>query len=120
MFSLYKSLLLHTSLLVLGSALSLFFKAFALGCLLHALAVVSYVCDSTRRAYLLRRLFAFKPSQNLLATIPAASGREPALRIVLPAHAGAVAVFSRNHPYPTLLLRQTLRSRAGCFSTRTS
>lgn len=83
--NLYANLALHFGLGVLGTAVS--GLAPAAGLALHLLSGTSFWLDSTRRAYLLRRLFRFKPSQNLLATLPA-EGR-PELRIVLAAHADA-------------------------------
>jgi hypothetical protein len=41
--------------------------------------------DSTHRAFLLRRLLPWRPSQNLIARLPATG--EPALRVVIPCHA---------------------------------
>jgi hypothetical protein len=83
--NLYANLALHFGLGTLGSLVSGLFPLGGLA--LHSLAAGSYWADSTRRAYLLRRLFPFKPSQNILATLPAKN--EPALRIVFNAHADA-------------------------------
>lgn len=83
--SLYKNLALHFGLGTLGTMVSGVLPP--LGFILHSLAASSYWADSTRRAYILRRLFPFKPSQNLVATIPAED--KPKLRIVLHAHADA-------------------------------
>ncbi len=84
--NLYANLALHFGLGTLGTIVS--GLAPALGLLLHLGVGTSYVAESTRRAYLLRRLFPFKPSQNLFATIPAATV-EPDLRLVFLAHADA-------------------------------
>ncbi len=83
--NLYSNLALHFGLSTLGTAVSGLFPlgAFAL----HLTAGASFFLDATRKAYLLRRLLRFKPSQNLLATLPAEG--EPSLRIVLAAHADA-------------------------------
>ena len=91
--SLYANLALHCGVAVAGTAVS--GVAPSVGLLLHSLAFGSYYADTTRRAYMLRRLLPFKPSQNLLATVPADStspvGPEgkPALRVVFVAHADA-------------------------------
>ncbi len=83
--NLYKNIALHFGMSSLGTAVSGWLPA--LGFLLHGLAAGSYWAESTRRAYILRRLLSFKPSQNLLATLPAKG--EPQLRIVLLSHADA-------------------------------
>lgn len=84
--SLYANLALHFGVGVAGSLLSQASPAAALA--MHWGAATSYWADSTRRGYLLRRLFRFKESRNLLATRPA-DRPEPALRIVFLAHADA-------------------------------
>ncbi len=83
--NLYANLALHFGVGTLGSVVS--GVAPLAGLLLHLTAGVSYWADSTRRAYLLRRLLPFQASQNLVATIPAAG--EPDLRLVILAHADA-------------------------------
>ena len=83
--SLYANLALHFGLGTLGTAVSGLLPLAGLA--LHLAAGTSYFLDSTRRAYLLRRLLKFRPSQNLLATLPAEG--EPALRVVIAAHADA-------------------------------
>ena len=75
----------HMGLGVAATALSGVAPALALP--MHLLAGTSYVLDSTRKAYLLRRLLPAADSQNLLLTAPAEG--EPALRLVLMAHADA-------------------------------
>ena len=82
---LYGNVALHFGIGSLGTAVSGLSPH--LGFVLHLLAGVSYWADSTRRGYLLRRLLRFRPSQNVLATLPAEG--EPALRVVLIAHADA-------------------------------
>ena len=83
--NLYANIALHFGLGTLGTMVS---GVFPLGGLaLHGLASGSYWADSTRKAYILRRLLGFKPSQNLLATMPAEG--PPDLRIVFLAHADA-------------------------------
>jgi len=84
--NLYANLALHFGVGSAGTMVSPLIPP--LGLALHLLAGTSYWADSTRRAYVLRRLFKFKPSQNVLATLPARSG-EPRLRIVLNAHVDA-------------------------------
>ena len=83
--NLYKNIALHFGLGNLGTAVSGVAPHLALP--LHLLAGGSYQLDSTRRAYLLRRLLGFKPSQNVLARLPAEG--EPRLRIVINAHVDA-------------------------------
>ncbi len=83
--NLYANIALHFGLGTVGTMVS---GVFPLGGLaLHSLASGSYWADSTRRAYILRRLLRFKPSQNLLATMPAEGS--PDLRVVFLAHADA-------------------------------
>ena len=83
---LYANIALHFGLGTLGTVVS--GLAPALGLALHATAAGSYWAESTRKAYVLRRLLGFKPSQNLLATMPAENGK-PKLRLVFLAHADA-------------------------------
>jgi acetylornithine deacetylase/succinyl-diaminopimelate desuccinylase-like protein len=64
--SLYANLVLHFGLAVVGTALSGVMPL--VGAFLHGLVVVSYALDTTKRAMVLRRLFPFVDSQNLLAT----------------------------------------------------
>ncbi len=83
--NLYANIALHFGMSTAGTLVSGLFPA--LGLALHTTATGSYVAESTRKGYFLRRLLKFKPSQNLLATIPAKD--EPKLRIVLISHADA-------------------------------
>ncbi len=83
--NLYANMALHFGLGTLGTVVS--GVAPPLGFLLHSTAAASYLADSTRRGYFLRRAFPWKPSQNLLATMPAKG--EPDLRIVIVGHADA-------------------------------
>lgn len=67
--NLYLTLALHFGV---GAAGTLFSRrAPLLALLLHAGAAISYYRDSTRQGFLLRRLQPFKPSQNVVATLPA-------------------------------------------------
>jgi hypothetical protein len=84
--NLYANIALHYGMGTLGTLVSGVAPAAAF--VLHTLAGVSYWAESTRRAYILRRLFRFKDSQNLLASLPAAT-KEPRLRVVFAAHADA-------------------------------
>jgi len=84
--NLYKNIALHFGLATLGTVVS--GLAPAAGLALHGLAAGSYTAESTRKGYFLRRVFPFKPSQNLMATMAAPSGN-PKLRIVMMAHADA-------------------------------
>ena len=83
---LYATLALHFAVATLGSLL-FFWREPLTAAILHAIAGGSYLADSTRRFHLLRRLFPFKASRNLIATLPA--DRQPELRVVLIAHADA-------------------------------
>lgn len=83
--NLYANLLLHFGVGVLGSVIAPASPLVALG--LHSLAGVSYLADSTRKAFILRRLFPFRESLNTLATLPATGERK--LRIVLVSHVDA-------------------------------
>jgi len=85
--SIYANMALHFGLGSLGTAVS--GLAPAAGFALHALAGTSYLLDSTKRAFLLRRLLPSKRSQNLVVTLPATGGDPPALRLVFMAHADA-------------------------------
>lgn len=83
--NLYANLALHFGLGTLGTVVSQ--VAPAAGFLMHLAAGGSYWLESTRKAYLLRRLFPWKPSQNLLGTLPAEG--EPELRLVVLSHVDA-------------------------------
>lgn len=67
--SLYKNLVLHFGLAVFATAIAPVWPLLA--AFHHVLVVVSYALDTTKRAMVLRRLFPFVDSQNLLATYPA-------------------------------------------------
>lgn len=84
--SLYANLALHFGLGVVGSLAAS--RSPAVGLALHAASAVSFAADSARKAFLLRRLFPFGDSQNVLG-VRAAKGGEPRLRVVLLAHADA-------------------------------
>jgi len=83
--NLYANLALHTGLGTLGTLVSPISPMAAL--LMHLTAGLSYLADSTRKGYFLRRLLGFKPSQNLLAVMKAEG--EPRLRVVITAHIDA-------------------------------
>ncbi len=127
--SLYANLALHFAVGTLGSAVGWVWPlgAFAL----HTLAAGSYWADSRRRGYILRRLLGFKPSQNLLATLPAEG--EPKLRIVIGGHADAaftgflfspwaIKHFSSELPAPFGFMKRSLAvaTRAEAFLAGTS
>ena len=84
--NLYANALLHSLPALLGTAISGIAPALALP--LHLLPAVSYYLESTRKAYLGRRLMGFKPSRNILGVVPAETP-QPALRIVMCAHVDA-------------------------------
>ncbi len=83
--NLYANLALHFGVGTLGTLASQ--VAPPLGFALHLAAGGSYWLESTRKAYLLRRLFPWKPSRNVLGTLPAKG--EPALRVVVLSHVDA-------------------------------
>ena len=83
--NLYANLALHFGVGTLGTLGSQ--VAPPLGFALHLAAGGSYWLESTRKAYLLRRLFPWKPSRNVLGTLPAKG--EPALRVVVLSHVDA-------------------------------
>lgn len=83
--SLYANLALHFGLGTIGSIVAPW--APALGLALHATSALSYALDSSRQAFLLRRLFPFQGSQNVLGYVRAKSG--PRRRVVFLAHADA-------------------------------
>lgn len=82
---LYAVLALHFGLGVAATALAR--RRPGVGAALHALVAGSYWLDSTKRAEVLRRLLPYRPSQNLVATLPALGERQ--LRIVHLAHIDA-------------------------------
>ena len=83
--NIHQSFVLHFGLGTLGTLLGSAAPRTAFA--LHAGSALSYWADSSRRAYLLRRLLPFKPSQNLVGVLPADG--EPTLRIVFVAHVDA-------------------------------
>ncbi|MBF0118991.1 MAG: M28 family peptidase [Desulfobacterales bacterium] len=83
--NLYANIALHFGLSTAGTFISGLLPGLAL--IMHGLAAGSYYAESTRKAYILRRILGFKPSQNLIATLPAKV--EPKLRIVIMGHADA-------------------------------
>ena len=84
--SIYANLALHFGVATAGSVVA--GRAPALGLVLHALTAASYAADSSRAAFVLRRLFPFRASQNVLGTRRAKS-KTPRLRVVFVAHADA-------------------------------
>jgi acetylornithine deacetylase/succinyl-diaminopimelate desuccinylase-like protein len=98
--SVYANLALHFGLGTLGSVVAE--RTPGLGLALHALTAASYAADSSRKAFLLRRLFPFRRSQNVLGTIRAK--REPRLRVVFLAHVDAA--------YTGIIFRPEIASRA--------
>ncbi|GMV43027.1 MAG: hypothetical protein AMXMBFR64_47430 [Myxococcales bacterium] len=84
--NLYAVMALHFGMGVLGTLVG--GVAPLAGAALRGVAAGSYLADSARAGYLLRRLLKQVDSQNLVATLPATTG-EPRLRIVFLAHADA-------------------------------
>ncbi len=95
--NLYATLALHFGVATAGTAALLMGMPW-LALPLHLLAAISYLLDSTRSAFLLRRLFPFRQSQNLVGVRPVSGGGEPALRVVLVAHADAAYTGLVFHP----------------------
>ena len=105
--NLYAVLALHFGCAVAGSiAFLLGYPWVALG--LHIAAGVSYLSEASHWGYILRRLFPFRRSQNLVGTLPAVGN--PRLRIVMLGHADAahtgfmfnplMVSGTSNKPYP--------------------
>jgi hypothetical protein len=82
---LYANIALHFGVAVAGTASLPGWPWLALA--LHLLAIVSYTLDSMHKTYLLRRLFPWGESRNILATLPAKHNVR--LRFVLLAHIDA-------------------------------
>ncbi|RMF16326.1 MAG: M28 family peptidase [Candidatus Dadabacteria bacterium] len=82
--SLYQVLALHFGLAIVASVTALYTPWLAL--LMHVLAGVSYIWDSTKKRFVLRQVLPIAASQNLIARQPVDN---PRLRIVLAAHADA-------------------------------
>ena len=92
--SIYANMALHFFLAVVATGL-LFVQPFvALG--LHLLVGVSYWLDSNKRAKILRRLFPFRASQNLVATHPASGALRK--RLVFVSHIDAAFTGWIFHP----------------------
>lgn len=104
--NLYAVLALHFGVAVAGSVAYVFAPLAAL--VLHLVAGISYLAESSHWGYLLRRLFPFRRSQNLIGKLPAKG--KPRLRIVLIGHADAantgimfnplMVSGTSNKPYP--------------------
>jgi hypothetical protein len=92
--SLYAVIALHFGLAALATALIAVNPLIA--GLAHSLLAASYVVDSQRWAYLLRRLFRFHPSQNLVVTFAARKNMRQ--RVVVIAHADAAPTGWLFHP----------------------
>lgn len=101
--SLYRNLMLHFGLALLATWLA-FDQPFWAMCL-HLLVGYSYVQDSTKRKYILRKLHGKAASQNLLARRQPVNN--PDLRIVLLAHADAA--FTGKMFDPELIRASTKR-----------
>lgn len=82
---LYATLALHFGLGAAGSFVAR--RSPLLGLAIHALSGASYALDSAHRAMILRRLFPFRPSQNVVGVMPAK--KDLRLRIVFLAHTDA-------------------------------
>ncbi|AKT42169.1 M20/M25/M40 family metallo-hydrolase [Chondromyces crocatus] len=93
--SLYASLALHFGLGALGTLVA--GRSPLLGLALHGGAAASYLADSTRKAFFLRRLLPFRLSQNVLGTLPATT-EAPRLRVVFLAHVDAAFTGLIFHP----------------------
>jgi hypothetical protein len=85
--SIYGDFALHFGLAIFATAIS---GVCALGAaIIHGFVAFSYAMQSTRRHAVIRRFYWQRKSQNLLGTMPAADGRDPALRVVFMGHADA-------------------------------
>ncbi|NOZ85999.1 MAG: Zn-dependent exopeptidase M28 [Deltaproteobacteria bacterium] len=83
--NLYANLALHFGLGSSATMISGILPALAMA--IHASVGLSYLLESTRKAYLLRKIFPFKQSRNIMGILPA---KGPAvLRIVVLAHVDA-------------------------------
>ncbi len=82
---LYATLALHFGLGALGSVVA--GRSPLAGFALHAVSAASYALDSSHKAMILRRVFPFRPSQNVIGTLRAEG--KPRLRIVFLAHTDA-------------------------------
>ncbi len=115
--SLYAVLALHFGLATVGSLVYWFYSPVA-ALALHLFVALSYLGDSTYWFFWLRRLLRHRPSQNLVATMPAAGPTR--LRIVLAGHADAAptgwifrpgvirAATNNYYPRPFRFLRKQL------------
>ncbi len=93
--NLYAVLALHFGLATAGAVVA--GRLPRAGAALQALGGGSYWLDSTKRAEVLRRVFPYGASQNLLARVPARSGT-PRLRLVYLAHIDAAYTGLLFHP----------------------
>lgn len=82
---LYASLALHFGIAVVGSLVGMWWPL--AGALVHALVAVSYVLDSTRRAFVLRRLLRWGDSVNVVGTLNPQP--KPRVRVVFMGHTDA-------------------------------
>ncbi|MGK5089811.1 M28 family peptidase [Bdellovibrionota bacterium FG-2] len=112
--NLYANFALHFSLGVVGTLLFPFVPL--LSVVLHLVPAVSYWAESTRRGYFLRRLFPFKPSQNVIGKL-AAQG-VPKLRVVFLSHVDAAFTGVAFHPWILERLARLEESGKGRFKTR--
>lgn len=84
--SLYANIALHFGLASIGNVIGHWHPR--INTMLSGLASTSYWADSSRKGYVLRRLFPWHDSQNLLGVSAAKNGK-PRVRVVLIAHADA-------------------------------
>lgn len=84
--SLYANIALHFGLASVGNVVGHWHPR--LNAMISGLASTSYWADSSRKGYVLRRLFPWHDSQNLIG-VSAAKNHEPRVRVVLIAHADA-------------------------------
>ncbi len=106
--SIYQAMALHFGIGSLGTLISPYAPPVAFT--LHLLAGGSYLLDSTKRAFLLRKLLPYRESQNVVATLPAEGA--PKLRIVLLAHLDA-AFTGRMFARETVMRMQKIPSCLG-------
>jgi hypothetical protein len=102
--SLYANMALHFLIALVGSALLIWGVSAWAALALHVFTVVSYTLESNKRAMVLRHVFPWHGSQNLVATSPARGALKR--RVVVVAHMDAAFTGILFHP---AVLKQALK-----------
>ncbi len=102
--SLYANMALHFLIAVVGSGLLLAGLPAWLALVLHLFVVISYWLESNKKARILRHLFPWHDSQNLVGTSPASTSLRR--RIVIVSHIDAAFTGILFHPK---VLKQALK-----------